>query len=284
MLRVLRFFNFWELLPIVLLLTTNPSSYPLADLAQQLVLLHSLQPLPIHVAFHEPDRILPQNHVNLQTIVDLQIPVEYQALVMTPRRSSRARTTQPPPTAMQHTNSSSSTGSLPRAERSTRSNNKNNSPQRSLTQRSQSLEDGDVAVKNDLPLTRQRQLSRNDDRNDELLQPTGDGDEDDGEEEEITRCICGQQDYPGLPLTSREADAHATAKPGVKDESALHSSANASDALSEEAGSLFIQCDACKVWQHGGCVGIMDEATTPDEYFCEECKKDLHRIVTGING
>lgn len=111
-----------------------------------------------------------------------------------------------------------------------------------------------------------------------------DGDEEeDGDDEEITRCICGQQDYPGLPVTSREAAAHS-GKSGVKDEPALHSSTTASDALSDEAGSLFIQCDACKVWQHGGCVGIMDEATSPDEYFCEECKKDLHRIVTGING
>ncbi|KAK2756577.1 hypothetical protein FQN54_005470 [Arachnomyces sp. PD_36] len=199
---------------------------------------------------------------------------------MSPRRSSRARTTQPPPIAMQHTNSSGSSSSLPRAERSTRSNNKNNSPRRASTQRSQSLEDRDGSAKSDLPLTRQRQLSRHDDGNDDMLKLGGDGNEEDGDEEEITRCICGQQDYPGLPVTSREA----AGKSGVKDEPALNSSGPASDALSEEAGSLFIQCDSCKVWQHGGCVGIMDEATSPDEYFCEECKKHLHRIVTGVNG
>lgn len=58
----------------------------------------------------------------------------------------------------------------------------------------------------------------------------------------------------------------------------------ASDPLADEPGSLFIQCDKCQVWQHGGCVGIMDEASCPDEYFCEECRKDLHKIITHSNG
>src|SRR5438034_7929362 len=203
---------------------------------------------------------------------------------MTPRRSSRARTTQPPPVIMQHTNSSSSSNSLSRAERSTRSNNKISSPHRASTQRSQSLDDPDVGVKSDLPHTRHRQRGRDDDENDEILKLAGEEyDEEDGDEEEITRCICGQQDYPGLPLGSREAaNRSTTVKSGIKDE--LGYSAAASDILSEDAGSLFIQCDSCKVWQHGGCVGIMDEAMSPDEYFCEECRKDLHKIVSGLNG
>jgi gas vesicle protein len=54
--------------------------------------------------------------------------------------------------------------------------------------------------------------------------------------------------------------------------------------MSDDIGSMFIQCDSCKVWQHGGCVGIMDEAMSPDEYFCEECRKDLHRIKSETNG
>ena len=54
--------------------------------------------------------------------------------------------------------------------------------------------------------------------------------------------------------------------------------------LQEDAGGLFIQCDICKVWQHGGCVGIMDQAMSPEEYFCEECRSDLHQIISTANG
>ena len=56
------------------------------------------------------------------------------------------------------------------------------------------------------------------------------------------------------------------------------------DAQADELGGLFIQCDVCKVWQHGGCVGIMDEAASPDEYFCEECRKDLHKVTSSPKG
>jgi hypothetical protein len=45
-----------------------------------------------------------------------------------------------------------------------------------------------------------------------------------------------------------------------------------------------VQCDVCKVWQHGGCVGIMTEESSPDEYFCEQCRQDLHKLWTASNG
>jgi PHD-finger len=202
---------------------------------------------------------------------------------MTPRRSSRARTTQPSPALLQHTNShnsnnsNSSGNSLSRGERNTRSNHKISSPQRSSTQRSQSLDESDG--KPDLPQTRQRNRPQDDD-NDDLSQPNEDeGDEND--EEEVTRCLCGQQEYPGLPPSRRGATGRhrqAVTKDGAtipKEEP---------DPLSEELGSMFIQCDSCKVWQHGGCVGIMDEAMSPDEYYCEKCRKDLHRITSESNG
>jgi hypothetical protein len=70
---------------------------------------------------------------------------------------------------------------------------------------------------------------------------------------------------------------------GVKPEEGLPPT-DSSDLLSDDIGSMFIQCDSCKVWQHGGCVGIMDEEMSPDEYFCEECRKDLHRIRGEPNG
>ncbi|KAI2793640.1 hypothetical protein POX_a00223 [Penicillium oxalicum] len=168
---------------------------------------------------------------------------------MSPRRSSRARTTQPSPALLQHTNSSSSNNSHPR-ERSTRFHHKNNSPRRSSGHRSQSSDDHD---EEDV--------------------------DDDEEEEEITRCLCGQQDYPGLPPSRRGA----LGRMGVKQDEGV-SATDASDPLSDDLGSMFIQCDSCKVWQHGGCVGIMDEEKSPDEYFCEECRKDLHRIRGEPNG
>ncbi|KAL2812361.1 hypothetical protein BJX63DRAFT_432624 [Aspergillus granulosus] len=196
---------------------------------------------------------------------------------MSPRRSSRARTSQPSP-AIQHTNSSSSSTSMTR-ERSTRSNHKNPSP------RSQSIDDAD---KPDFRETRQRQRARGDDEIDPLSKrPDGEDDEIDEEEEdeeEITRCLCGQQDYPGLPPSRREMLGRNGVRGMIKDESSLNISADSSDLLSDEIGSMFIQCDSCKVWQHGGCVGIMDEAMSPDEYFCEECRKDLHKIRSETNG
>ncbi|OJD14351.1 hypothetical protein AJ78_05286 [Emergomyces pasteurianus Ep9510] len=203
---------------------------------------------------------------------------------MTPRRSSRARTSQPS-TAMQHTNSSSSSNSLSRAERSTRSNNKISSPRRPSTQRSQSIDDLEQNSRPDLPVTRHRHRGRNNGDPDDTLQAPGDEyDEEEGDEEEITRCLCGQQDYPGLPLIYQDAGSASATKQGMRDDQVQGTSTSAEYMQSEEPGSLFIQCDSCKVWQHGGCVGIMEEASSPDEYFCEECRKDLHKIITGSNG
>ncbi|KAL5334350.1 hypothetical protein BJX70DRAFT_402645 [Aspergillus crustosus] len=194
---------------------------------------------------------------------------------MSPRRSSRARTSQPSP-VIHHTNSSSSLNSTTR-ERSTRLNHKNPSPG------SESVDDAD---KGDFRETRQRQRARGDDMNDphSKLVDGEDDDVDEEDEEEITRCLCGQQDYPGLPLSRKEALGRNGGRAGIKDEVPLNISTDSSDLLSDDIGSMFIQCDSCKVWQHGGCVGIMDEAMSPDEYFCEECRKDLHRIRSEQNG
>ena len=96
------------------------------------------------------------------------------------------------------------------------------------------------------------------------------------EEEEVTRCVCGQQEYPGPPVEAEKS--HHTK------EGAPHASRGESDSHADDGGSLFIQCDICKVWQHGGCVGIMNEATSPEEYFCELCRKDLHQLKSGAQG
>ena len=94
---------------------------------------------------------------------------------------------------------------------------------------------------------------------------------DDEVEDEVTRCICGSQEYPGLPVTSDDQLQTKSNDPN-------------SSALSEDSTGWFIQCDKCEVWQHGGCVGIMDEATSPEEYFCEQCRKDLHKVSKDLNG
>jgi len=93
-----------------------------------------------------------------------------------------------------------------------------------------------------------------------------------GDDEEVTRCVCRRLEYPGAPVPVNEASRNYTPKDSSSPTSA------------EAAGDMFIQCDGCKVWQHGGCVGIMDESMSPEEYYCEECKKDSHKVMTGIRG
>ncbi|KAI9852727.1 MAG: hypothetical protein M1838_005922 [Thelocarpon superellum] len=210
---------------------------------------------------------------------------------MSPRRSSRARTTQPP-TGSEHTLSSASSTTSSRAERPARSVHKTSSPAKSVASRSPSSEAGEEARRpahSEPPQTRRRKRDvgegegEGDDvpgRHASAPRLEGEGeDEADEEEEEVTRCVCGQLDYPGPP-----ALATIEPKPLPKDDADPDTSAASIDPLPEDAGGLFIQCDICKVWQHGGCVGIMDQAMTPDEYFCELCRKDLHRVSVGPTG
>ncbi|OCK79962.1 hypothetical protein K432DRAFT_298688 [Lepidopterella palustris CBS 459.81] len=194
---------------------------------------------------------------------------------MSPRRSSRsARTTQPPPSVPAHSTSASSVSSG-RTDRATRSNNKQSSPQKSSTPHSLSSDEVDEAARNpqsEPPQTRRRTREQDNDE-DESAKLDDELDDDIGEEEEITRCVCGQQEYPGPPSDAgKPRDGQFPAAPPD------------SDIQNDEAGGLFIQCDVCKVWQHGGCVGIMDEAASPEEYFCEECRKDLHKLMTSPKG
>ncbi|CAI6340913.1 unnamed protein product [Periconia digitata] len=172
---------------------------------------------------------------------------------MSPRRSSRARTTQPPPGVTAAHSTSSSSASSSRGDRATRANHKQSSPHKSSTPHSLSSEELDEPPRDaqvEPPLTRRR--TREQDVDDNETTKLDDELEDEiTEEDEVTRCLCGQQEYPGPP---------------------------------SDAGGLFIQCDICKVWQHGGCVGIMDEAASPDEYFCEECRDDLHKVMVSSKG
>ena len=81
--------------------------------------------------------------------------------------------------------------------------------------------------------------------------------------DEIVRCICSQSIYPG-PLASS-----LRRYPNQIDQAT---------SISVENGNFFIQCDRCRVWQHAGCVDIDYESLVPDQYCCEQCKPELHKI------
>ncbi|KAJ6586970.1 hypothetical protein DFH09DRAFT_1142129 [Mycena vulgaris] len=60
------------------------------------------------------------------------------------------------------------------------------------------------------------------------------------EENGVTRCICGREDDP-------------------------------------DAGEFMVQCETCKVWQHGLCMGYDSEALLQDDdYYCEQCRPEFH--------
>ncbi|KAI9676037.1 MAG: hypothetical protein M1817_000780 [Caeruleum heppii] len=199
---------------------------------------------------------------------------------MSPRRSFRARTSQPSAGPEQHPSSSSSTTSSARADRNTRSQPKQSSPRISQTPRSQLSEELDDPTMNpDAPHTRRRRRADDEPEEPLLVMPRDHVEDGEEEEEEVTRCVCGQQDYPGPP------NPIAAPNPTeAKDDTDANATAPTATILPEDSGGLFIQCDICKVWQHGGCVGIMEESMSPDEYYCELCRKDLHKISVGPRG
>lgn len=179
-----------------------------------------------------------------------------------PRRSTRA--VQPLPTKPHHSDSSSSLSSA-RPERSTRLNGKNSSPQKSTTPQSQlSSEDGADAAQSEHHSTRRSKRAHNADDDEEPAKTQEEELDDEAVEEgdDITRCLCGSQDYPGPPVTKSNPNVDPN----------------------DDTGGLFIQCDRCHVWQHGGCVGIMDESQSPDNYYCELCEKDLHDVTKDLRG
>jgi hypothetical protein len=103
------------------------------------------------------------------------------------------------------------------------------------------------------------------------------GAEEGAEDDEAVRCICGLDEYPGPPQLNEEDNKHGV-REGIEEPTI-----SAAD-VTEDLAGFFLQCDVCKVWQHGGCVGIMNEEQSPDEYFCEDCRKDLHKIYMAPNG
>ncbi|KAK1837056.1 putative histone deacetylase complex subunit cti6 [Podospora conica] len=192
------------------------------------------------------------------------------------RRSARARVAQPQ-SQISSTNSSLSG----RTERNSR-HFKAGSPPKSTSTGSLSSEPPEDTITADdtFGTTRRRTRGQGDERDRistkiETIETAND-DDDAQEEDEAVRCICGFDDYPGPPPLDDEIKT-------VIKESTDVDPVFPTDVTDESAG-FFVQCDVCKVWQHGACVGIMTEESSPDEYFCEGCRRDLHKIFTASNG
>jgi len=103
----------------------------------------------------------------------------------------------------------------------------------------------------------------------------GGGDDDLQDDDEAVRCVCGQEDYPGPPSPEY---LKQTAKDGFTLDSIFPTE------ITEDLAGFYVQCDICKVWQHGACVGLSNDDTLPEEYYCEECRKDLHKVYKSTNG
>ena len=52
----------------------------------------------------------------------------------------------------------------------------------------------------------------------------------------------------------------------------------------EDSGEAWISCETCFAWQHNVCVGVSSyEDEIPDNYWCEQCRPDLHKdLLEGI--
>lgn len=86
-------------------------------------------------------------------------------------------------------------------------------------------------------------------------------DDPEDDEQEVTRCICGQDELNTLAINPQLAQL-------LQQEYQIK----------VDLG-LFIQCDKCLVWQHGYCVGLFTDNDVPDKYWCELCKPEIHVFV-----
>lgn len=215
------------------------------------------------------------------TIPDFKLQSVTAMAGTSPRRSIRARTTQPNSGSHHSSASSNSSG---RADRNTRTSQKIESPRKSTPSGSLSsepLEDSVAPTIEDTLTTRRRKRGQPDDQSKSSKSETieiSNGIDELVEDDEAVRCICGNEEYPGPPPLAEE-----DSKKGIKDSSEIELPITEAD-YTEDLAGFFVQCDTCKVWQHGLCVGIKSEEQSPDEYFCELCRKDLHRIFTASNG
>ncbi|KAI1124022.1 hypothetical protein F5Y10DRAFT_250517 [Nemania abortiva] len=194
------------------------------------------------------------------------------------RRSSRARITQ-----SQSQVSSTTSSTSGRIERATRGFTKTGSPQKSTGSGSLSSEPPeDSTTTEDTVLRRRSTRGKEDDREKRPKPDTLGGmppaPDEIQEDDESVRCICGHDEYPGPPPFDEDS------KHGVKD--AIDHERIFAIEITDELAGFFVQCEVCNTWQHGACVGFTTEESNPEdvEYYCEQCRKDLHKIYTASNG
>jgi PHD-finger len=162
---------------------------------------------------------------------------------ISPRRSGRSAASSSSSAPHHHGSGSSHSTNPPTSPRKRRNSMQSHNP--SPPPLEPDSQERDVASPRDLPM-----------EDDDVDDIDADDDEEDDEDDasaEITRCVCGQQEYP-FP-----------------------------DADVEDTGFM-ICCERCNVWQHGPCVGVMSENEAPDVYFCEECRPDLHELGNRSQG
>ncbi|KAI2639254.1 hypothetical protein GGS21DRAFT_420536 [Xylaria nigripes] len=193
------------------------------------------------------------------------------------RRSSRARISQ-----SQSQVSSTASSSSGRVERTTRAFTKTGSPQKSTASGSLSSEPPeDSTTTEDTVLRRRSTRGKDDDREkqqkSDVVSMSAAADEIQ-EDDESVRCICGHDEYPGPPPFDEDP------KHGVKD--AIDHERIFAIKITDDLAGFFVQCEICNTWQHGACVGFTTEESNPEdvEYYCEQCRKDLHKIYTASNG
>ncbi|KAI0859031.1 hypothetical protein F4860DRAFT_280964 [Xylaria cubensis] len=195
------------------------------------------------------------------------------------RRSSRARITQSQSQSQVSSTTSSTSG---RVERTTRGFTKTGSPQKSTGSGSLSSEPPEDSTTTEDTVLRRRSTRGKDDDREKLPRPElidmPSVPDDIQEDDESVRCICGHDEYPGPPPFDEDS------KHGVKD--AIDHERIFAIEITDELAGFFVQCEICNTWQHGACVGFTTEESNPEdvEYYCEQCRKDLHKIYTASNG
>ncbi|KAI9716211.1 MAG: hypothetical protein M1828_000437 [Chrysothrix sp. TS-e1954] len=202
-----------------------------------------------------------------------------------PRRSSRAKAVVPAPNAPLHSSNSSSmssskadrnkrtsTGHAAKAASATPASSTEASSERELVEdaKRQTRKKPPNAGNNEAPST-----TANHTVNEDHIQP----EPEEGEEGGQIRCLCRKSEYPGPPVP---LDSNGRSVP-IKDIPSP-TGVNGNE-YSEEAGGLFISCDSCMTWQHGGCVGIFGSDMIPkDDYYCWRCRKEYHKVLVGAKG
>lgn len=115
------------------------------------------------------------------------------------------------------------------------------------------------------PYSDQPKLNSEFPEDDEVNNYEAEAEDDLDEEQEVTRCICGQEEVNTQ---------------GIKPD--LQKLLMDEYQIKIDQG-LFIQCDKCSVWQHGYCVGLFINEDVPEKYWCEICKPDLHIFIYDSN-